>query len=593
VLLPVRDAPILARGDRIVATGKLASRSGALQVSVGSATGVRIVGVETLPVPRLVASSGLGEAVEGLLVRATGSVTRLTRATSGSTTLAVSDTTGSLTVSCWQPCAADAARGARVEVTGIAGQLWSRSGAADGYRIWPRDESDVRVLESTDGGGATPSPGSSPTPPPGVVTISSAKSKAGVVLTVEAVVTTAPGFIDPDPRRVVVQDASGGILVRLPSDAARVALGDRLRLTGRVGTLGGAPQLAATAATVLGHGTPTSASALTVAPTKADEWRLVRADGRVQTVRRYGSTWRAEVRLAGGAIVPIQGISRSGIPSTALVEGRDATVSGIVRRPSSGAADQRLAVVPRSPADIALGPAAAAASSAGSVAAGTGGVTSVRGAQPATAGQAGLSGGTGAIAGIDVDLADIGAHLGELVRVGGSVAATRVDGVTLDDGTGQADARFVGEAGALLDSIEPGDVLNVTGTVVRTGDAAPAVVVSDPAGISRVGRLGESIPIAAASSPGTPGTALGPGEDGADAGLREVRELRLGPVAMAMPTGLSGWVLGSILGLLLAGSVAAVLAGRRLGANRREQVGKGLVDRLGRLLATPTTEAHH
>ncbi len=588
VLLPSRDAPILARGDVVAVAGKLASRSGALEITVSSNTGVRISGTAEVPAARRVTSADLGEDVEGLLVAAAGTVTRVTRATSGSATLVLEDARGTLTVSCWQPCAGDARKGSSVQVTGIAGQRWTRSGAADGYRIWPRTPSDVVVAEGQASPSPTPSATASASPAPSPSEIASVRARSGVEATIEGVVTTVPGFIDADARRVVLQDASGALLVRLPAGAS-VAVGDVVRATGRVGTLSGAPQLSATAASVTGHASAAPV-ALTHAPAAADEWRLVRVAGLVQTVRRYGTTWRAEVRLSGGAIVVIQGTSRSGIASTTLVEGRDATLVGIVRRPASSAADQRFAILPRSPSDVSVGPRGAAVSSgpaAGGATAGrgaTGGATTSAGTGSGRGTGTGAGAGPGAARGtvLDVDLADTASHLGELVRVGGTVQARTSAGIVLDDGTGTADVRFSGDATALLGAIEVDDVINVTGFVQRVSGSTPSVVVREASDIARVGNLGETVPIVAASA--APATATT-----GDQALRQVAQMRLGPVAIPLP-GLPGWAIAA-LALLVLGAVAAVsIAARRFLAERRERASDGIVDRLGQLLAAPVNE---
>ena len=99
------------------------------------------------------------------------------------------------------------------------------------------------------------------------------------------------------------------------------------------------------------------------------EWRLVTVSGVVESVSRDGAAWRAELTIGGGSI-PIAGLERSGIASTALIEGRSASVTGIVKRAYPTATDQRFAVVPRSLADITLGAPGASASS-GSGAPGT------------------------------------------------------------------------------------------------------------------------------------------------------------------------------------------------------------------------------
>ena len=125
-------------------------------------------------------------------------------------------------------------------------------------------------------------------------------------------------------------------------------------MTGQVGTYYGAPQLeAADAAQNLGHdgGTPI---VLHRAPVASDEWRLVRVTVRITNVSRSGDTWRAEASMGAGGSLPISGIAASRLPSTALVEGRGATITGIVKRAYPTASDQRFSVVPRGPGDIQL-----------------------------------------------------------------------------------------------------------------------------------------------------------------------------------------------------------------------------------------------
>ena len=114
----------------------------------------------------------------------------------------------------------------------------------------------------------------------------------------------------------------------------------------------------------------------------------------------------------------------SGIASSALVEGRVATVTGIVRRPYPNASDRRFAITPRSPEDV-------------TVAGKAGGDRRFElrrragdpwpGRRRATAAPA--------IDADDADLGDLAAFVGRNVRVGGLVVDLRADGFTLDDGT--------------------------------------------------------------------------------------------------------------------------------------------------------------
>ena len=110
----------------------------------------------------------------------------------------------------------------------------------------------------------------------------------------------------------------------------------------------------------------------------------------------------------------------------------------------------------------------------------------------------------------DVDLATLGDHLGDLVRVGGLLVAVTADGFTLDDGTAVGAIRLDGPATAFHDLLEVGDALGLVGRVeLEAGEYR--VVVGDPAGLVRLGDLGEIVPIAATatSAPVDPGPPVG------------------------------------------------------------------------------------
>jgi len=247
-----------------------------------------------------------------------------------------------------------------------------------------------------------------------------------------------------------------------------------------MGTYYGSPQLAiGERPTALGSG-PAAPHGLTAAPGPELAWRLVRVTGRVASVRRLGTTWRAEIAVAGGE-VPIYGAARSGIPSTALVEGRVASVIGVVRPPYPTATDRRPAIAPRFPADVSLG---AAAQPAGRGPDGQGS----HGAGP---GHAAVPG-SGAV--LDVELAELGEHPGVLVRVGGIAASVSPERVVIDDGTAAAAILVPPDATGMAGDLRVGDPLNATGTVTRDGEAW-AVAPRSALDIARVGRLGELAPL--------------------------------------------------------------------------------------------------
>ena len=219
----------------------------------------------------------------------------------------------------------------------------------------------------------------------------------------------------------------------------------------------------------------------------------MRVSGAIVDVSRSGARWRAEL-LVGGDRVPISGLAGSGIPSTALEEGRVATVVGIVRRPYPSAADRRFAIVPRSSADVALGPRASGSdATAGGGSSGVGGGATSRTTTPGSGPSTRAPDAATTDAGpLDVDLADLAANVGRRVRAGGLVVDLIEDGITLDDGTAVASVRLSGEAADHLPFLEPGDVVNVIGVPALTGGAA-VLVASAGGDVIRVPALGERV----------------------------------------------------------------------------------------------------
>jgi hypothetical protein len=149
-----------------------------------------------------------------------------------------------------------------------------------------------------------------------------------------------------------------------------------------------------------------------------------------------------------------------------------------------------------------------------------------------------------------VDLAVAVDHVGELVRVGGLVASVAGDGFTLDDGTAVMSVVLDGPAAAFHDLLEVGDAVGLVGRVEAAGTGY-RLAVTDPAGIVRLGDLGEVIPIGAVVSPAA-ATGGGPSTAAALQGI-------------TAPSGLPG-----ILGLLVISALSISLTvARRRQARRR------------------------
>jgi hypothetical protein len=287
-------------------------------------------------------------------------------------------------------------------------------------------------------------------------------------------------LLDSSGRRIVVQDGSGAIETYLPSGAAAPAIGARLRITGVMGHAWGAPRIAATSVVAITGSGSVVPAGLARAPGERDEWQLVRLSGTVLKVERLGDRWRAEIQLADGTKVPVQGQAGAGIPSTVVVAGKRMTVTGIVRRAYPSASDRRFAVLPRSGADLSIGPSGDGRS--GTAAAGS---TSPAG-QPAA--------GSGIDVTPDTDLAALLDHVGARVRIGGVVARLAAGGFDLDDGTAIARVELEGDMAPLAASLHEGDAVAATG-IVKLVAGSPTVVVGDDGSLLRVGSLGQALPI--------------------------------------------------------------------------------------------------
>ena len=495
------------RGTLLEVRGVLAAPYGQLEIRI-AADGVRSIGSETLPAPVVIGPAGLDESVEGLLATVTGTVSTKPKRSSGGDLTITLDRPGAAPIrviadASSQLGSATFAVGTTYRIVGVVGQRSSRKGAPDGYRICLRDATDLVALFGLVAPGATPVPtGSSAGPgnsgaspgsgPDGAIAaqpipIAQALGSSDQDVAIEAVVTAQATLLDATGRRIVVQDESGAIEVLLPSGVGAPPIGTRIRAVGRVGRAYGAPRMRAEQLDLIGSGPVPPPLVLRMPPSAAQEWRLVTITGRVENVRKLGSRWRAEL-LVGSQRVVVVGQPGSGLAAAALVAGRMASVTGIVRRPYPTSADQRYAITPRAPSDVRiLGRSAGSAGtsgSAGAAAAGPGSATGERRAggtvPPATAGP------RLPIGAIDADLFDLAAFTGRLVRVGGLVVDLRPDGLLLDDGTTVGYIVLRGAGLDLLALLEPDDAVNVTGYVQQLPDG-PAVVVDDPGGIIQAG----------------------------------------------------------------------------------------------------------
>jgi hypothetical protein len=560
----------IVRGAVVQLTGVLAAPYANLEVRPGSAAEVAVTGVALDPTPLDLTAATLGEPAEGMLARVTGTLEHKDPSSSGSLALTLGSSTGDVRVFLHAALGAgsdDFEVGATYVALGIVGQRESAKGLNDGYRLWPRAVQDVTLLSPapTDTPAATPTTRTSPSPrdsptarptatpratatprptskprptataspkptgTPGpshapLVSIAEALRRPGETVRVQGTVTSRAGFLDADARRVTIESRGAAILLRLPQDAAVPGLGTRIEATGEVGTYYGAPQLAADDPPDRKHGGAAAPTLLRRAPDASDEWRLVRVTVRIENVSKSGDTWRAEASLGAGGSLPIAGLASSGIPSTALVEGRSGTITGIVKRAYPTASDQRFAIAPRSTADIQLGAEPRPSSSptdgrnpGGSeatppwdgdpsdapwLASGDPSAGSSNDPQHPTGS---LGAGSNAEP-VDTTVDGLPALVGSRVRVAGRVQSPSTDGFSLVDATGEIGVRMLtpGSLDPLL--LVPDEIVNVVGWDSQRDVGDVELVVVAPQDVVRGPRLSAGAALTAADPSDAPST---------------------------------------------------------------------------------------
>ena len=146
----------LARGRELQVDGTRSTKGGmeTLRVTVPPLR----VGSGEEPTVRSVASGAVGEAHEATLVTVRGGLTASARTSStGTVTFEVDDGSGPLRVAIGSAIGYDDSAllaGTWVEVRGVVGQETTGAQPSRGYRVWPRDRTDVRVLAAPTAGGA-------------------------------------------------------------------------------------------------------------------------------------------------------------------------------------------------------------------------------------------------------------------------------------------------------------------------------------------------------------------------------------------------------------------------------------------------------
>ena len=476
------SAPVdgLEIGRSIEIVGALSAPYG--QLEVRELEWLQLGATDAAPIPIAATLPEIGEWLEGSLVTVEGTIDSATTE-SGRLAITLGDGETALRVLA-DPLSgifkADVIRGEQVTLIGIVGQRATALGRLDGYRLWLRARSDlVNVAAPSPSPSAVPSatparrPAATPTPTPTPTLVyrdlATGLAARGRTVDVEATVTAAAGVIDWGGPTIVVDDGTAAVAVVLPAGVTSPKIGAGVRVVGKTGSLHSGRRVVAT---LVESGTAAGAvqpRPVAVALGPEHEWQLVAACGRVQRLTKAGSRWRADLTV-DGKIVAVLGEPGAGISPSGLVAGRLVMATGIVRRSTSDPSVFQL--LPRSGADLVLGPApdssavtagAAAGHAFGSVASG---VPAVGADARLTTVSAipGNEGSTVTVAGLIVEPGEPGAPAGAA-----TASATTPTTAMLDDGTGRI--RLGGSAAAdAIALLEPGDAVEVSGQVARDMD---------------------------------------------------------------------------------------------------------------------------
>jgi hypothetical protein len=340
-----------------------------------SAAQITSLGTGSEPLPVDTDTGSVGEPYEGQLVELTGLIA--SAATTLSTGIAwdvddgtgpirvVIGTTGGIDTTGWE-------RGVSLTLVGVVGQRDTGGSGTAGYRVQPRDTTDLLEVEPaatptprpTASFSPTPSPTprptatpgltSSPTPTPspspsatstGVPIVSIAQARgatSGTHLRIRGVVTAPSGLLEAGSA--VVQDSSGAILIRLGSKAGSLQLGQFVELDGVRATKAGMLTLRVVKP-ALRLGTladPSPVRKATGRLGEADEARLVITRGMVSgTVSRpHGGAVSFSIDDGSGPIrVTIS--PRSGIATGAVKRGSWLELRGVLGQETTSKAPMK------------------------------------------------------------------------------------------------------------------------------------------------------------------------------------------------------------------------------------------------------------
>jgi uncharacterized protein YdeI (BOF family) len=205
------------------------------------AAGVVVIGPSVEPAAQQSATGAIAETLEGELAEVSGVIASAPAVLTTGIAVELDDGSGAIRILVGNATAIETAawiRGGSLHLRGVVGQRDSSGSGTAGYRLQPRDASDVLSLSPP----ATPTPSASATPnpsgDPSVVSIAAARSAAfNARLTVRGIVTLPSDLAEEGSA--AIQDSSAAILLRLGDEAGSLRLGELVEVFGTRSTKAG------------------------------------------------------------------------------------------------------------------------------------------------------------------------------------------------------------------------------------------------------------------------------------------------------------------------------------------------------------------
>jgi len=377
------------RGALLRVKGTLDDRFSQRTIRVMGAD-VAVIGEGSDPSPTARATGAIDESVEGGLARINGVITGSPTELTAGLAFDVDDGSGStrvIVVSLSEIDTSSWLREARVDLVGVVGQRDSSGSGSVGYRVQPRDASDVISVgppNSSPSASGSVQPTASPDAsedPVGITSIADARmAPKNARVRVRGVVTLPPGIVDP--VSAVIQDGTGAIMLRVGDEVGSLQRGSLVEVDGVRSTKSGMETLRVTTpARALGNAVePDVRTVRTGEVAEGDEARLVSVRGAlVASARRASSgTVSFEIDDGSGPLRVSFGASLA-VEHELLTAGAWIEVRGVLGQETTGALPTRgYRVWPRHASDLrmlaeATDPAtASAAPDQGSTASGSG-----------------------------------------------------------------------------------------------------------------------------------------------------------------------------------------------------------------------------